>query len=251
MTVILAILKATGTVILIVIAAILAILFLLLLVPFRYRLTEKGGSSETFRIEKTDPEGELTASWLLHFIHGNAKAVYREKALALEAVVRILGIPVIRLKKEMKIPPEKKPETEEGIEKTQEEKEETGTAGTSGTWKKLFFALKDDSAGEKTEKIKKHIGGILKNLLPRTGKQKIWFGTGDPFDTAACLGAAAFFYPLYRNTIEIIPDMAGSSLYSEGDISGKIFAGSVLYHAAVLYLDKDLRELLQTAKGDK
>ena len=243
MTVFLAVLRVIGIVILILFALLLVLLLLLLVVPLRYRLTEMGGSSETFGIKKTDPAGELTVSWLLHFFHGKAKAVYRENVLELEALVRILGFRAFRLDKKMKIPPEKQ-EAEEKPEEVKNPESE----GFLKRGKELFRVLQEDSGSRKTEKIKRHLGGILKNILPKKGAQKVYFGTGDPFETATALGVAAFFYPLYKNTIEVIPDMAGSSFYTKGDISGRIVIGSVLFHAAVLYFDRDIRELLKEPK---
>ena len=253
MAVVPGILKGIGIAFLVVLAVILILVLLFLFVPIRYHLTEKGGSSETYRIEKTDPRGDLTVSWLLHFLHVTAGASYREKALSLKVTGRILGIPVLKREKDIAVPKQREEAGEEDKKeetKKEEEPEKKGSDALEAV-KSFYSTLKEDGTGCKKEKIKKHLGGILKNILPREGNQRVWFGTGDPFQTAEILGAAAFFYPLYKNTIEIIPDMPGSSLYSEGEIKGRIFPGSILYHGAVLYFDKDVKKLLHRIKEKK
>lgn len=250
MTAVAGILKGVGMILLAIFCILILFVILLLLVPFRYHLVEKGGGSETYHVDHTDPGGELTVSWLLHFLHVRMNADYREKKISLKGTARVLGIPVFRLQKEIAPFPVMKVE-QESEEMPEKEKETDGEGKKSDSMiRGLFEVLKEDRGGAKTEKIKKHLGGILKNILPRKGTQKIMFGTGDPFETAKILGAAAFFYPIYKNVIEIIPDMAGNSLYSEGDFSGKIFLGSVLFHAAVLYFDKDIKNLLKRSKGE-
>ena len=247
------ILKGIGIALLIILAVVLVLLLFLLFVPFRYRLTEKGGSSENYRIEKTDPCADLTVSWLLHFLHGTAGARYQDKTLFLKAAGRVLGIPVVKLEKSILIPKngEEADSTDADEEAEQKEEPKGRSSAAAEALKEYYRSLKEDETGCKMEKFKKHLGGILKNILPREGKQKIFFGAGDPFLTAEILGVAAFFYPLYRNTVEIVPDMSGRSLYSEGEIKGRFYTGSVLYHVAVLYSDKDVKKLLHRIKEKK
>ena len=84
MTVVLAILKWIGIVLLAILALILLILLLVLFVPIRYRVA--GTKADK------DIRGKAVVSWLLHLVH--ASVTYEDKKVPL--TIRAAGIPVVR-----------------------------------------------------------------------------------------------------------------------------------------------------------
>ncbi len=274
----------------IILAVLLAVFFLALFVPVRYR---------AYGRKKEDVYAKGTVSWLLHFVH--ASVVYEEGRVGI--TFRIFGIPVG--KKEMGATPEeeeawedeKPPEviamerrpapdresenldksrtakeretegkireekTEEKIKRKPKVKKETGAKGEARTEKekpiekirRLVEQLKEFWKENKAavETIFKKITFALKQLLPRKLVCSIWFGTGDPCSTGQITGLLAVLYGLYGENVNIYPDFTQAVFMGEVLVEGRIRLFTFVRICITLLLDKKVRRLLRNIKNLK
>ncbi len=93
--------------------------------------------------------------------------------------------------------------------------------------------------------ITRELMGLLRRLAPKKGGGYIRFGTGDPYNTGRVMEAAAFLYPLYGESVELIPIFDRSELRSELDIRGRFRLSNIVFPLLRLYRSRDVRYFIQ------
>ena len=106
---------------------------------------------------------------------------------------------------------------------------------------KAFSLLRDERNRAASVLITGAAAGILKKLAPKKGGGFLRFGTGDPYDTGRAMEIAAFLYPLYGESIEVIPVFDKAELRSELDIKGHFRLADICLPLLRLYRSRDVR----------
>ncbi len=88
---------------------------------------------------------------------------------------------------------------------------------------------------------KKILIKLLKAILPKSGKGKIRFGTGDPGSTGELLAAAAVMYIPLKGRMKVVPDFEEKVFEGEGVIKGRIFLGTIILLAARFWFDRNFK----------
>ena len=112
----------------------------------------------------------------------------------------------------------------------------------------LWSLYKDARYREAVSMAKRLLGTILREIRPRRGHGRLLLGTGDPYGTAQAMQAAAFLYPLYAETIEIIPEFDRQVFEVRADIRGRIHIAVLLFCAGRIFFSKKLRKMYHEAK---
>lgn len=89
--------------------------------------------------------------------------------------------------------------------------------------------------------VKAQIFYLLKKIRPRKIEGNVVFGTGDPASTGEIIGAAAVFYGLYPEKLQIVPDFEEKRLEGNLHVRGKLRLIHVLIIAFRLITDKNVR----------
>ncbi|MBO7403292.1 MAG: DUF2953 domain-containing protein [Lachnospiraceae bacterium] len=88
---------------------------------------------------------------------------------------------------------------------------------------------------------KKILVKLLKAILPKKGRGKVKFGTGDPSSTGQLLAAAAVMYIPLKGKMKFTPDFQEKVFEGEGVLKGRIFLGTIIYLAARFWFDKNFK----------
>lgn len=91
---------------------------------------------------------------------------------------------------------------------------------------------------------------LLKSVKPRKIKGEVVVGTGDPASTAQILAAYSMLYPFWGTHIAFIPDFERVIFEGEVLIKGRITLFRLLKTGATVYLNKDLRQLMNLLKRE-
>ncbi len=89
---------------------------------------------------------------------------------------------------------------------------------------------------------------LLSELKPRKGNGYVRIGMDDPYSTGQAMQAAAFLYPFYAETIELIPDFDQSILEGELDIGGRIRLIIPAEAAIRIFFNKELKLMYRKAR---
>ena len=97
-------------------------------------------------------------------------------------------------------------------------------------------------------KIKTTLFKMLGSLLPRKIRAEVSFGFEDPATTGYVLGLAGMLYPVYSKDVSLTPDFQNKVL--EGWIKdwGRIQIFAFVKAAAILILDKKIRQIAKDFK---
>ncbi|MDD5832062.1 MAG: hypothetical protein PUC98_01040, partial [Clostridiales bacterium] len=114
--------------------------------------------------------------------------------------------------------------------------------------KELLSLYNDVRYRKEVSMAKKQLGSILREIRPRRGHGRLMLGTGDPSGTAQAMQAAAFLYPLYAETIEVIPEFDRQIFEVRADIRGRIHIAVLLFCAGRIFFSKKLRKMYHEAK---
>ncbi|WP_026508629.1 DUF2953 domain-containing protein [Butyrivibrio sp. MC2013] len=95
---------------------------------------------------------------------------------------------------------------------------------------------------------KKGIYKVLKDIMPCKITGEVTYGMGDPADTANLLAIAGPILAYTDNRLDIYPDFDRKYLDLDIDIKGRIRIFVLLYWGAVLFFNKDIREVIRRFK---
>jgi hypothetical protein len=84
---------------------------------------------------------------------------------------------------------------------------------------------------------------LLKHILPTKLRSRLVFGTGDPCSTGQALGVMSFFYSVYGDKVQIIPDFENKILEGKHYARGRIRLVTLLIIVIKLILDKRFKRL--------
>lgn len=110
--------------------------------------------------------------------------------------------------------------------------------------------LENDIFKRAFDLVKKKLIVILNMILPDRIKAVIKLGTGDPAVTAQILGAYGAVLPFIRRKWKIAfsPDFENKSVYADVHIKGHITVFTILYCAAIVYFNKDVKKTIRRFK---
>ena len=89
---------------------------------------------------------------------------------------------------------------------------------------------------------------ILLELKPRTGSGYVRIGRDDPYGTGQIAQAAAFLYPFYADTIEVIPDFDQSIIEGELDVGGRVRLIIPAEAALRVFFSRELKAMYKKAR---
>ena len=118
------------------------------------------------------------------------------------------------------------------------------TDGAAEIWK----MLNDESNRKEMELLKRGIIRILKEFVPKGGSGRIRIGTGDPYSTGQIIQFLAMLYPVYGDTVEVIPEFTESVHDAEGDIRGAVRLFPIVWSVLRVVLNKRLRAIYKKCK---
>lgn len=108
--------------------------------------------------------------------------------------------------------------------------------------------LENDIFQRAFEKSKKHLGIILKSILPRKVVADILYGTGDPAMTAQIMGGLGIVRALGFNKITLRPDFDRTVIQGDLHIKGRITLFRIVLSLAICYFNKDIRKTVKRFK---
>lgn len=97
------------------------------------------------------------------------------------------------------------------------------------------------------KKIKKELADLIRYLMPKRLEGKISFGTGDPCTTGWLLGVISMFPVAYTEGLTILPDFEEKVFVADGYMKGRI---RVIYFLRLFlrgYMDEDLKKCITKA----
>lgn len=96
--------------------------------------------------------------------------------------------------------------------------------------------------------VKKKLLKILKMIMPDKIKADVVFGSGDPALTAELMGAyGALYHKLYKK-VYFTPDFEEKVLEGEVHLKGHIRLFTIVWSAAVVYLNRDVKRVIKRFK---
>lgn len=105
--------------------------------------------------------------------------------------------------------------------------------------------LENDIFQRAFEKSKKHLGIILKSILPRKVVADILYGTGDPAMTAQIMGGLGIARAFGFNKITLRPDFDRTVIQGDLHIKGRITLFRIVLSLAICYFNKDIRKTVK------
>ena len=106
---------------------------------------------------------------------------------------------------------------------------------------KLTGFVTEQSHVKAFRKAKKVLFKLLKQLKPKKVQGKVKFGFDDPATTGKVLGGLSMFYPLFGDSLDIIPDFENQILKGTVYVKGKIRICHFVSLAVKMILCKDVR----------
>ncbi|MBE5825505.1 MAG: DUF2953 domain-containing protein [Butyrivibrio sp.] len=96
--------------------------------------------------------------------------------------------------------------------------------------------------------VKKKLLKILRMILPDKFKADVVFGSVDPALTAELMGVYGAFYHLLYNKVFFAPDFEEKVLEGEVHMKGHITLFTIVWSAAVVYLNRDVKRVIKRFK---
>ena len=97
--------------------------------------------------------------------------------------------------------------------------------------------------------LKEQVFKLLRMAMPKKGGGTVVAATGDPYMTGKLLEVLAFFYPVYKDSLEVVPDFHKSTPEADIDASGRVYLFAVLIAALKVFVNKRLRKIYKDLKG--
>jgi hypothetical protein len=111
----------------------------------------------------------------------------------------------------------------------------------------ISFLRADENQGLLKFVIKK-VFKIIKLILPRKIKGDVMFGLSDPATTGYVLGMICIFYPVYHKSVSVAPNFEMAMIEGDGEFSGKITIGVILYYGIRIVIDRRVRRLIKKVR---
>ena len=92
---------------------------------------------------------------------------------------------------------------------------------------------------------------LLKHILPRKVKGYVAFGADDPATTGQILGILSIVYARTGELLTIRPNFTEKQLESDVELKGRIQVFTLLVVAVKVFLNQELKQLLEDVKGIK
>ncbi|WP_026509263.1 DUF2953 domain-containing protein [Butyrivibrio sp. LC3010] len=105
--------------------------------------------------------------------------------------------------------------------------------------------LSNDIFKRAFEITKKHLFRVIRMILPKKFKVNLLVGMEDPTVTADILAAYGVLYPVVYNKVYVTPDFDRKILAGEAHIKGRITIFTIVFSAAVLYFNKDVKKTIK------
>ena len=278
MIAVLPVLKIIGSVLLWVLAIVVALLLIVLFVPVCYRcagVSEDPEPHEDPDLDKVKENlsGYFSFSWLFGFVRGGISypddPAFKVKILWFTVTGR--NKPGKKKKTKNKnfrrTSSKKSTETENGADA--ENKSETSDTSPESEHKSLFGNIISKLQGiyDKIKKVFANTGyyvGILqsdefKSAFAKAGKQIVrlvravaprkWsvngtVGAGDPEKTGKIMGITGMAYPLVLNHVNIRPEFMNYQMDIKAAAKGRIMIFTVVAVAMTIYFDKDIKKII-------
>ncbi len=249
---------------------ILGAIFIVLLVPFRYR------AAGEYNADQINFNGKV--SWLFHLI--SAGAVYNNGFCFR---IKIMGIPVFdsgRQKKksaavtaEARIQSVTKPEpeaetpirdellaeepdsvsqpssgginAEETVLKAEHEKKRKKSSGREVSIRYYLGLFRQEETQRVWKRLKYRIKAVVISILPRQYQVTGTIGFEDPSLTGYLMGVLGAASPFIGTHIRIVPDFEEKKVELTGFLKGKIRIGIPVFHGMTLLIDKEFRGIIK------
>lgn len=265
LTVLLAILKVIGIILLVLLGLLVCVCAALLFIPVRYSAQFVADGSVSFG---------FTASWCLRIVKLQKRMSEQDIHLSL------FGWKIGKNKKRNKRKKEKntdqgRPGSPDASEEPAEASEDSGaradqnedqkyeeqkkTGKTAKPGKKSFFKkksfsfdgissiitfIRDGDNKKGMQKIKKELLFLFRYLKPSYVRGHLYFGTGDPCTTGWALGLISLLPAAYTEGIDIVPDFLQKKLDAEIYAKGKVHFFYFLRMLVRGYMDADIKTLI-------
>ena len=285
LSILLTILKITGIVILVLLGIVILLLCLLLFVPIRYKVhAEFHGKIKVMahvtyllRLLHVRFSLEGTESDLQIHLFGRSISGQREKAAPakkekpkkpektervervekpertekVEKAVKEAQTPVVEKKtvttdKAEPVKPDKKKADVENDEKEKKRNTNTKLSGIIDNIKTFTNLLKENKHVLKF--IFKQIKLLFRHVLPGSHVINIRLGLDDPATLGEILGAVAVVRASTGLIINVTPVWDEAVFEADADLKGRIILGRVLFIAARVYFNKDVKKLISAVR---
>ncbi len=228
--IILQILKITGIVLLCILALILILIAVILFVPIHYK------ARADYSDKDNDYNIHAKAHWILHIIRFNYDMDKNSKDMTGKVLF-------------FKIYPK-----EENRSGTLGQRKGPAKAIAKIKYKisKLYVKIKriicmiNDERDQKAAKeLLLRVKRLLWHIRPRKLDMNLRLGMDDPCSTGEITGYIYSLYPLYTKHLHYVPDFDNKVIEADAFLKGYIQLVFVLYAAAKVYFDKDIRRLYE------
>ena len=108
--------------------------------------------------------------------------------------------------------------------------------------------LSNDIFKRAFEVTKKQLIKVLKMIIPRKFKANFLVGLEDPTVTADILAGYGVLYPLFVNKVFLVPEFDRQVIKGDIHIKGRITVFTLVYAAAILYFNKDVKKTVRRFK---
>ena len=96
--------------------------------------------------------------------------------------------------------------------------------------------------------LKKMLISVLRHIAPSKISGKVHFGMDKPSATGRILGYASAFYPLYGDSLQLIPDFETKIIEGDLEVQGKVQLYIFVIWAIRAIVSKDIRKLIKYVK---
>lgn len=270
MTVLFAILKVIGIILLVLLGLLVCVCAALLFIPLRYaaQFTADGSVSFGFsaswclrivKLQKKISEQEIHLS-LFGWKIGKKKKKKKEKNTGQgrsggpDASEEPAGDGGARADQDQQNPESHQTKSHQNTEKQVKARGKTRNPGKKSFFKKKSFSfdgissiitfIRDGDNKKGMQKIKKELLFLFRYLKPSYVRGHLYFGTGDPCTTGWVLGLISLLPAAYTDEIDIVPDFLQKKLDAEIYAKGKVHLFYFLRMFVRGYMDADIKTLI-------
>lgn len=270
MTVLFAILKVIGIILLVLLGLLVCVCAALLFIPLRYaaQFTADGSVSFGFsaswclrivKLQKKISEQEIHLS-LFGWKIGKKKKKKKEKNTGQgrsggpDASEEPAGDGGARADQDQQNPESHQTKSHQNTEKQVKARGKTRNPGKKSFFKKKSFSfdgissiitfIRDGDNKKGMQKIKKELLFLFRYLKPSYVRGHLYFGTGDPCTTGWVLGLISLLPAAYTDEIDIVPDFLQKKLDAEIYARGKVHFFYFLRMFVRGYMDADIKTLI-------
>ena len=258
MTIVLAILKWIGIVLLILLAVVILILLLVLLVPFRYHAEGHVRDPEEhedipFETWKNGADVSAEVTWLLHFLRARIRYPSQEK---LEVWILGRPFPVERFLKKKEPPQEEEKKEEEPAKEPltlpQKIEQLVNKADQAAYGVDYYYRTLTGICGRRAlDAVLKRLDLILQGILPSRWYLKGTVGLGDPYREGKLYEVCSILSPFTGDSLAIDNVWLAWQMDLSGSLSGILRLGRIVRGVFPLLFDKNCKKLLRKLRAGK